>query len=71
MVKILGIAGSLRKSSYNRAALKEAPTGAEIEIVDLEGIPPFNDDLVSAPPVRVQELKVKIKAANAVLFATP
>jgi chromate reductase len=74
-VKILGIAGSLRKGSYNRAALraaqKEAPSEAEIEIFDLEGIPPFNDDLVSTPPEGVRQLKAKIKAADAVLFATP
>jgi NAD(P)H-dependent FMN reductase len=43
---ILGIAGSLRKDSYNRAALRAAqdlaPAGAAVEIFDLQGIPPFN-----------------------------
>ena len=43
---ILGIAGSLRKASLNRAALRAAqhlvPEGASLEIFDLDGIPPFN-----------------------------
>jgi chromate reductase len=47
-VKILGMAGSLRKGSYNRAALRAAttvvPQGATIEVFDLYGIPPFNLD---------------------------
>lgn len=75
MVKILGIAGSLRKGSYNRAALRAAqkgtPDGAEIELFDLEGIPPFNQDMESTPPERVRELKDKVRASDAVLFATP
>lgn len=45
---ILGIAGSLRRASLNRAALRAAqqlaPQGAQIGIFDLEGIPPFNQD---------------------------
>jgi NAD(P)H-dependent FMN reductase len=43
---ILGIAGSLRKASFNRGALRAAqhlvPEGVSLEIFDLEGIPPFN-----------------------------
>ncbi|HQG31054.1 MAG TPA: NAD(P)H-dependent oxidoreductase [Deltaproteobacteria bacterium] len=53
-VHVLGIAGSLRQGSYNksalRAALKVAPAGMEIEIFDLEGIPPFNQDNEQNPP---------------------
>ena len=44
-IKILGFAGSLRKNSYNRsllrAALELVPKDAELEIFDLEGIPPL------------------------------
>lgn len=47
-IKILGIAGSLRKQSYNKGALRAAqklcPEGATIEVFDLAGIPPFNQD---------------------------
>jgi chromate reductase len=74
-LKILGIAGSLRKRSYNRATLVAAqqltPEGAEIEIFDLEGIPLFNQDNEHEPVGRVMEFKAKIRAADAILFATP
>ena len=73
--KILGFAGSLRKASFNRALLREAsellPDGVEMEIFDLEGIPPFNQDLESDLPPRVAEFKAKLRAADAVLIATP
>lgn len=53
-VKILGIAGSLRKGSYNRAALHAAtqlcPQNATIEVFELDGIPPFNQDLENPHP---------------------
>jgi chromate reductase len=74
-VTILGIAGSLRKGSYNRAALRAAaqlvPKGAAIEIFDLDGIPPFNQDEEGNPPERVSLFKSRIRAANAILFVTP
>src|ERR1700690_2454994 len=73
--RILGIAGSLRKGSYNRAALRAAaglvPDGVTLEIFDLEGIPPFNEDEEPHPPARVTELKARIHAADAILFSTP
>lgn len=74
-VKILGFAGSLRKASYNKALLHAAaelvPSGAKLEIFDLEGIPPFNQDLENQPTEKVKEFKAKIRAADAVLIATP
>jgi chromate reductase, NAD(P)H dehydrogenase (quinone) len=55
--RILAFAGSLRKGSYNkalvRAALEVAPENVSIEVFDLEGIPPFNNDNVNNPPARV------------------
>ncbi len=73
--RILGFAGSLRKQSYNRsllrAALELVPEGVELEIFDLEGIPPFNQDLENEPVERVREFKAKIKAADAVLISMP
>jgi chromate reductase len=72
---ILGILGSLRKASFNRHALVAAqalvPAGAALEIFELEGIPPFNQDQEKQPPTRVTELKAKVRAADAILFATP
>ena len=75
MIRILGIAGSLRGASYNRAALRAAqqlaPPDVALDSFDLEGIPSFNQDLEQSPPQRVIELKSKVRAANAILFVTP
>ena len=72
---ILGIAGSLRKDSYNRAALRAAqqlvPEGARLEVFDLTGIPPFNQDEDTHPPERVAEFKRAVRAADAILIVTP
>jgi chromate reductase len=74
-LRILGIAGSLRRESYNRWALRAAtklvPEGAEIEIFELDGIPGFNQDDEQNPPAKVAELKQKIRDSNAILFVTP
>ncbi len=73
-VSILGFAGSLRQGSYNRALLREAaqlvPEGAGLEIFDLEGIPPFNQDLEPSMPERVKEFKSKVRSADALLIVT-
>lgn len=73
--KMIGFAGSLRKDSFNRAllraALELAPEGVELEIFDLEGIPLFNQDLEHEPAEKVKEFKGRIKAADAILIATP
>jgi chromate reductase len=74
-VNILGFAGSLRKASYNKALLRATeellPKDARLENFDLEGIPPFNQDLENSPPEKVKEFKRKIRAADALLIATP
>ena len=74
-IKILGIAGSLRKQSYNKGALRAAqqlcPEGATLEVFDLEGIPPFNQDEERSPHQKVVDLKNRIRAADAVLLVTP
>lgn len=75
IVNILGFAGSLRKESYNKsilqAALELLPEDAKLEIFDLEGIPPFNQDLENQPPDKVKQFKTKIRAADAILIASP
>jgi chromate reductase len=74
-MNILGFAGSLRKGSYNKAILRATmellPKDAKLEIFDLEGIPPFNQDLERRPPEKVREFKAKIKQADAIVIATP
>jgi hypothetical protein len=74
-IRILGIPGSLREASYNKAALRAAqellPDGATLEVFDLEGLPAFNEDDERALPARVVELKARIREADAILIATP
>jgi chromate reductase, NAD(P)H dehydrogenase (quinone) len=73
--EIFGFAGSLRKDSYNKAILRAAaellPENTELEIFDLEGIPPFNQDFDTRPPQKVKDFKAGIRAADALLIATP
>lgn len=74
-ITILGFAGSLRKNSYNKALLRAAvdlvPKDATLEVFDIEGIPPFNQELETRMPEKVKEFKAKIKTADAILIATP
>lgn len=72
---ILGIAGSLRRDSYNRAALRAAqelvPEGARLETFDIGGLPGFNQDEEGQPTAKVVELKQQIRSADAILIVTP
>ena len=74
-IRILGIAGSLRRESYNRstlrAAVELAPEGATIDVFELDGIPGFNQDEEQNPPEKVADLKRRIREADAILFVTP
>src|ERR1700737_4937718 len=74
-VRILGIAGSLRRCSYNQAALRAAklfvPANSEIDLFQLDGIPMFNEDDEKRPPSAVLELKKRIRSADSVLIVTP
>jgi chromate reductase len=72
---VLGIAGSLRRDSFNRglirAAQELAPDGMTIDTIDLLAIPPYNFDTEGTLPAPVAALKARIRAADAVLIATP
>lgn len=74
-LRILGIPGSLRRQSFNRAALRAAtelvPDGVTLETFELDGIPGFNQDEEQNPPAKITELKNKIRAADAILIVTP
>lgn len=74
-IRILGIAGSLRRQSYNRAALRAAtqlvPEGATIDIFEIDGLPGFSEDEEQNPPAKVVELKQRIREADAILIVTP
>ena len=72
---ILGIAGSLREGSYNRAALRAAqvlaPEAVTIETFDIKGLPGFSQDDETNPPPQVVQLKQRIREADAILLVTP
>ncbi len=74
-IKVLAFAGSLRRGSYNKALIRAAvnvkPDSMSIEVFDLEGIPPFNEDLISVAPAKVIEFKNKIRSSDALLIAIP
>jgi len=75
-IRILGIAGSLRRASYNRglirAAMEGAPAGSVIDVFELGPIPLYNQDVEDAgEPEAVVALKAAIAAADALLVATP
>ncbi|HJZ47399.1 MAG TPA: NADPH-dependent FMN reductase [Roseiflexaceae bacterium] len=73
---VLGISGSLRKASWNSGLLRAAgellPEGMSLEIVDLRDIPLYNQDHDGPnAPEAVIQLKQRIRAADALLIATP
>jgi chromate reductase len=74
-LKVLGMAGSLRKGSFNRWALRAAqqlaPPGMKIDVFELAGFPAFNQDEEKSVPQIVSEFKQKIRAADAILISTP
>ena len=75
--RILGIAGSLRGASYNRALLRAAvelaPSGVEITTFDALGALPLYDGDVEAAgePAAVHDLRAAIESADALLLVTP
>ena len=77
MSTIIGIAGSLRKASYNaallRAAAELAPSGCRIEIASIRGIPLYDGDVEASDgiPPAVTELKSRIASADGLLLVTP
>ena len=75
-MNVLGFSGSLRKGSYNtaalRAAIELAPTGMTITHADISDFPLYNDDVREAGyPPAVEHVRRQIHMADAVLFVTP
>lgn len=72
-ISLLGICGSLRKGSLNRALLdavgEELPAGAALTTWDSLDLPIFNSDV--SDPTAVTELKRAVAAADGVVFAVP
>jgi NAD(P)H-dependent FMN reductase len=77
MTRIVAISGSLRRGSYNSALVRNAaalmPSGAELVVATIAGIPLYDGDVEAAEgiPRAVAELKATIAAADGLLLATP
>ncbi len=75
-MRILGIAGSVRRGSHNRRLLRAAgdmlPPGVEfVEWEGLAGLPIFDEDLENSPPPAVEEFLSAVAEADGLLIATP
>lgn len=75
MMNIVAIVGSLRKESYNKRIalfIKEKYKGKlDIEILYLNDLVVFNEDIEENPPQPILDFKEKIKKSDGVLFVTP
>lgn len=77
--RVLCLAGSLRRDSWNRrllqAAVAQAPATLHLDVYDaLSAVPLFDEDLEQrepAGPAGVQALRAAIAAADGVIIATP
>jgi chromate reductase len=75
-MQILAISGSLRKNSYNTAALRACsellPAGMTMRITSIADLPMFNQDVFDAGiPEPAKRLRAEIAEADGVLIACP
>ena len=75
-LKILGISGSLRKASFNTAALKACaevmPAGTSMNYARIDDLPLFNQDVFDAGmPESARRFREEVSAADGVLIASP
>lgn len=75
-LRVIGIAGSLRTASFNRALLSAArelaPPELIIEVGELKDLPLFNEDLESnGVPAAVGALRSAVRRADGLLLVTP
>ncbi len=75
MVKLVGIAGSIGDESYNRMLLqfisKHFKKDVDIELLDINDIPQFNEDEDDGTNEAVLDLARHISGADGVVLATP
>jgi chromate reductase len=75
MKKIAVIVGSLRKESFNRKMAKAlaalAPESLKLEIIEIGGLPLYNQDFDDNPPAPWVEFRERIMKFDGVLFVTP
>jgi chromate reductase len=75
-LKVLGVCGSLRKASYNMAALRACnemlPSGMSLHITSIADLPMFNQDVFDAGlPDPVKRFRSEVAEADGLLIASP
>jgi chromate reductase len=75
-ISVLGICGSLRKGSFNMAALRTAielkPAGMTVTVADISKLPLYDEDVrTQGFPATVETLRRQIAEADALVFACP
>lgn len=76
ILNVLGISGSLRRNSYNSAALRAAcdlaPPGMTISQAEIGDLPHYNEDIREGGyPAPVARFRSQVAAADAILFVSP
>src|SRR5262245_36824220 len=75
MANVAVIVGSLRKQAFSlrtaNALAKLAPASLKLDIVTLEGLSFFNQDLEANPPADWVSFREKLQKADAILIVTP
>lgn len=73
--KIAVIVGSLREEAFSlkmsRALMALAPESMKLEIIEIGGLPLYNQDLETNPPAAWVEFRERMKKFDGVLFVTP
>lgn len=74
-MKLIGIAGSIADQSYNRTLLqfiaKHFSGLVDVEVLDINDVPMFNQDDDQTDGAVIQNLCKKINSADGVIIATP
>lgn len=75
MIRIGVIVGSLRKESINlklaKALGKLSKDKLDFNIIKLDDVPLYNEDLWESPPESILRLKKDVEFSDAILFITP
>lgn len=73
--KVAVLVGSLRVESLNRKVAKAlmalAPESLTLEILEIGGLPLYNQDLDAAPPAAWTDFRDRLNGFDGILFVTP
>lgn len=73
--RVAVLIGSLRAASFSkkvaRALIERAPQGLECRVIEIGGLPLYNEDLEADPPSAWRDFRTELGRSDAVLFVTP